>query len=249
MNAAAAVIERHPEPRDIGSYDPDWPTPTSEQYEAFQVAFKHFNDTLFKGNLPPVMLTVASRAKSFGYYIAQHWRRRGTSAERIGEIALCREHLGRDERAVAGTLVHEMMHHWQHVAGKPSRRGYHNREWADRMVAAGLMPSNTGQPGGKRTGQRVTHYIIAGGPFERAFENLAPGLMLPFISDAPPSGAHSPGKKVDASKVRFTCFECSDNAWGKPTLQIGCRKCGVPMTADVLPLASAGESAKAAGAG
>ena len=30
------------------------------------------------------------------------------------------------------------------------------------------MPSNTGQPGGKRTGQQMTHYILEDGPFAEA---------------------------------------------------------------------------------
>ena len=37
-----------------------------------------------------------------------------------------------------GTLVHEMVHFWQQEFGTPSRRGYHNREWADKMEALGL---------------------------------------------------------------------------------------------------------------
>jgi hypothetical protein len=38
--------------------------------------------------------------------------------------------------------------------------------WMERI---GLMPSATGAPGGRRTGQRMTHYIIRGGLFDRAF--------------------------------------------------------------------------------
>ena len=37
-----------------------------------------------------------------------------------------------------------MTHVWQHQHGKPSSRGYHNREWAAKMKAIGLQPSNTG---------------------------------------------------------------------------------------------------------
>src|SRR6516225_9588180 len=72
---------------------------------------------------------------------------------------------GRTDREIASTLLHEMVHLWQYYFGKPPRKGYHNREWGDKMESLGLMPSEDGQPGGKRTGQRVTHYIIEGGPF------------------------------------------------------------------------------------
>jgi len=57
-----------------------------------------------------------------------------------------------------------MCHLEQHHFGKPSG-AYHNKEWAKMMHAVGLMPSNTGKPGGKQTGQTVSHYIVTGGPF------------------------------------------------------------------------------------
>ena len=65
------------------------------------------------------------------------------------------------------TLVHEMCHLWQAHFGKPSRGRYHNAEWATKMDAVGLTPSNTGQPGGKRTGQHMADYPTPGGPFLR----------------------------------------------------------------------------------
>jgi hypothetical protein len=36
----------------------------------------------------------------------------------------------------------------------PKRRNYHNKEWAAKMIALGLMPSSTGMVGGKITGAR-----------------------------------------------------------------------------------------------
>jgi hypothetical protein len=56
-----------------------------------------------------------------------------------------------------------MVHQEQKHFGKPSRNGYHNKQWSRWMERIGLVPSATGAPGGKRTGQRMTHYIIRGG--------------------------------------------------------------------------------------
>src|SRR5262245_50122233 len=53
-----------------------------------------------------------------------------------------------------------MVHCWQEHFGKPGRARYHNHEWADKMEALGLMPSDTGEENGKRVGQRVRHYVI-----------------------------------------------------------------------------------------
>jgi predicted SprT family Zn-dependent metalloprotease len=66
-------------------------------------------------------------------------------------------------KATLSTLVHEMVHQWQFHFGEPGRRGYHNKQWAARMERVGLMPSDTGEPGGRKVGQSMTHYIIAGG--------------------------------------------------------------------------------------
>ena len=65
-----------------------------------------------------------------------------------------------------------MVHLWQHHFGKPGRRGYHNKQWAAKMHEVGLIPSRTGKPGGKQTGQAVTHYIDENGRFAKAWNRL-----------------------------------------------------------------------------
>ncbi|EPZ1174197.1 SprT-like domain-containing protein, partial [Escherichia coli] len=72
------------------------------------------------------------------------------------------------------TLVHEMVHVWQHYTPgiKKCRGGYHDRVWGEKMEQIGLMPSNTGLPGGRKTGQQMTHYIIRGGRFQTAVYDL-----------------------------------------------------------------------------
>ena len=82
---------------------------------------------------------------------------------------------------VLSTVVHEMVHLAQHHFGKPSRNGYHNRQWATAMKAIGLQPSDTGEPGGRETGQQVSHYVVPGGPFDLACQELlADGFTLPW---------------------------------------------------------------------
>ena len=61
-----------------------------------------------------------------------------------------------------------MAHEWQYHYGRHQSRGaYHNREWAGEMLRLGLHPSDTGRPGGRVTGQQMTHYIMPGGRFEQ----------------------------------------------------------------------------------
>lgn len=50
----------------------------------------------------------------------------------------------RTDRDILSTLLHEMVHHWQYRFGTPGRRGYHNIEFAAKMLEVGLHASDTG---------------------------------------------------------------------------------------------------------
>jgi hypothetical protein len=146
--------------------------PTRQEYNCFAQAFDYFNAELFGGGLPRCLITLQRRARSYGYFSAERFEGRGED-ERTHEIALNPAGFkGRSDSEILSTLVHEMVHLWQVHLGEPSRSRYHNAEWADKMEALGLMPTDTGKPGGKRTGQRVTHYIVKGGPFDLACKKL-----------------------------------------------------------------------------
>jgi hypothetical protein len=102
------------------------------------------------------------------------------------------------------TLVHEMVHLEQDHFGTPSRSGYHNKEWAAWMDRVGLTPSNTGAPGGKRTGQQVTHYIVPDGPFAHAY--AARQFDDLYFDRA--KAQDGPRKR----KTKYTCPGCGLNA-------------------------------------
>src|SRR5262249_6191740 len=118
---------------------------------------------------------------------------------------------------ILSTLVHEMVHLWQHHCGKPSRRTYHNKEWAAKMREVGLIPSNTGKPRGKETGQNMTHYIEEGGRFERACAAyLATEATILYHDRAGNDEATKTRRKKAVSKTKYTCADCGLNAWAKP---------------------------------
>ncbi|MCF8884135.1 SprT-like domain-containing protein, partial [Erythrobacter sp. SN021] len=80
------------------------------------------------------------------------------------EIALNPAHFAnRKPREVLSTIAHEMVHLWQHHYGSPPRKGYHDKQWAAKMHEIGLIPTDTGEIGGKETGQKVTHLIEENG--------------------------------------------------------------------------------------
>ncbi len=139
--------------------------PTKDTYNQLDQAYDHFNQVLFSGTLPPCLITLYRKKGAYGYFWGDTWNER-TGKAVTDEIALNPETFrDRTTPEVLSTLVHEMCHLQQHHFGKASRNGYHNAEWALMMEAAGLVPSDTGEPGGKKTGQRMTHYIEPGGVF------------------------------------------------------------------------------------
>jgi predicted SprT family Zn-dependent metalloprotease len=194
----------------------------NRQYVTLAAAFDFFNRRLFQGALPPLLITLQRHKGARGYYSAGRFQGRASPEDSTDELALNpAEFKGRTDAEILSTLVHEMAHHWQQHEGSPSRNRYHNREWADQMEALGLMPSSTGQPGGKRTGQKVSHYILGGGPFDRACgQLLAGGTRVEWQS------LECNHEKPRNSKVKYTCPVCGLNAWAKPDVHLECGECG-----------------------
>jgi hypothetical protein len=210
----------------MNNKQPTEPNPTNAQFEAFESLYTYYNQTLFLGMLRPVLLNFSRAANTLGFFAPLRWERNGETTHEISLNPAYLRH--REPRAVVSTLVHEMAHAFQAEHGKPGRGGYHNQEWADKMESLGLMPSSTAAPGGKRTGDRVSHYICEGGPFARAFAAMPQAFLLPWLCWEGKEGAKKPRA---ASKVKFTCPGCGANAWGRPSLLLACGVCEVAMTA------------------
>ena len=202
-------------------------TPTHQTYDGLDQAYAWFNEQLFGGRLPDCLITVRPHRGAYGFFHAEVFGATDGSDIR-DEIALNMKHFReRSPAQTLSTLVHEMVHLEQHHFGQPSRSGYHNRQWADMMEAVGLHPSDTGAPGGRRTGQRVSHFIVEDGPFDRAFK--ARDFVIPWYDRC--RETETSRKK---RKLTYVCSnpQCEDRATGKPGLEMCCAKCDmVPMVA------------------
>lgn len=156
-------------------------TPTQQLYNSLQVMYDHFNEYLFDNSLPPVLFTIQRKKKVMGYFACNRWV--DTKGQLCSEIAINPDYVGQSSLIeLLQTMVHEMVHCWQYVHGKPSRRTYHNKEWAQMMEDVGLMPSSTGLPGGKRTGQKISDYPIPGGLFIKHCTTLIKnGFKFPWV--------------------------------------------------------------------
>jgi predicted SprT family Zn-dependent metalloprotease len=144
--------------------------PAIKAYSELQHAYDWFNGVLFNQELPNLLMTLQRGRNTFGYFSPERF----TGESSVSELAMNPDYFGgRSLADTLSTLVHEMVHVWQHYAPvKKCRGGYHDRVWGAKMENVGLMPSNTGKPGGKKTGQQMTHYIMRGGGFQQAVYDL-----------------------------------------------------------------------------
>ena len=195
---------------------------TVDQAEAFQEIFDFFNDNLFAGELPLVILNFSrSSAKTLAFHKSNTWTpESGNNQDKLSEISLTPRFLNRPKIEIFSSLVHEQCHLWQHNFGKKkSRAGYHNQEWADKMLEVGLKPVSSN---GTMTGQSVSHEIVSGGKFEQSFKVIEKDLKLPFL-------VLNEDKKVisKATRSKYLCDICSAIVYGKREMKIICGECNV----------------------
>ncbi len=207
--------------------------PTQQTYDSLTKAYEHFNVALFGGKLPPCLITMQRYKGAYGYFSGGRFASASSPEEITDEVALNPNHFAaRSAASVLSTLAHEMVHLWQHHFGTPSRTGYHNKEWAAKMREIGLIPTDSGEPGGKETGQSITHYLEAGGSFERACSAfLATGTAI-LYQDRAREGEEATRKTKAASKTKYTCPTCGVNAWAKPGVSLICGECKETMEAE-----------------
>ena len=107
------------------------------------------------------------------------------------------------------------------------------------MIEIGLMPSDTGKPGGKIVGQHMGDYVIEGGRFASVTKNLlASGFMLTWHDTrdfevagvVAVSGTTTVAPVVkptvaSGKRVKYRCRACGLNAWAKPGVMLVCGEC------------------------
>lgn len=215
-------------------------TPTTETYNSLEEAYNFFNEFLFENRLPECLITLQRKGKhSLGFFCPGKFE--SIEGKPSDELAMNPVHFAaRDLIDTLSTLVHEMTHVEQQHFGKPGRRGYHNKAWGLLMKRVGLHPSNSGKPGGKETGQQMTHYIVERGQFEMHCNKLIKQGFLLRWADAEskkkdfevgvnPDSPDKPKAVNRSNRIKFTCHKCQAQAWGKPSLKVVCGMCRTDM--------------------
>lgn len=149
--------------------------PTTDTYAELKQAYDFFNQELFDNRLPQCLITLQRQHDTFGYFSANQFVKLGGHGDFAHEIALNPIYFAvRSIPETLSVMAREMvtLDLLLHSSGKPPRRRYRNKEWAEGCEDIGLMPSDTGQPGGKKVGDNVQTYIIDGGRFDQVSSKL-----------------------------------------------------------------------------
>lgn len=206
--------------------------PTTQTYTSLSTAYDFFNQELFHGELPPCLITMQRHKGAYGYFSGERFASVADPKDITDEIALNPAlFVQRKPSEVLSTLVHEMVHLWQHHYGKPPRKGYHDRQWAAKMHEIGLIPTDTGEEGGKATGQRMHHLIAANGRYAQAVVHLLTDHPAILYHDRS-TDQDTARKKKAASKTKYTCPVCGVNAWAKPDVSLVCGTCQEVMESE-----------------
>lgn len=231
--------------------------PTYEIYEQLQFAYSYFNKKLFGNQLPNCIITIQREKNTMGFFSPLRWK--NLNGQAAHEISLNPSYfVTRSMMEVFQTIVHEQCHLWQYENGTQSRHGYHNQEWASKMVSIGLIPSDTGTANGNMVGQKMSDYPAKDGLFMKAcIELVNTDYVLSWID-------RQPSKKLDESiaarsyiaitpeeilitplakiiddfdyqirpknqKIKYHCMNCGLNVWGKQNLNLRCEDCNEPL--------------------
>lgn len=220
------------------------PGVTRRQFNTLEDLYDYYNQHLFGSQLPACLINMSRKNRSAGFFKKNAWHDR--QGAYVHEISLNPDTFSLGEKYWHATLVHEMCHLWQEVLGTPPRKCYHDKEWAEKMQEVGLMPSHTGLPGGKTTGQSMCDYVISGGRFEQVFSTIEKNkelqkLALPFLctsekaelptEDQGEGGGEEPLAEETKSgiRVKYSCL-CGTNVWGKQGLRLLCLDCQVEFS-------------------
>lgn len=147
--------------------------PTVQFYEELQFVYDTFNARLFNNELPDCLITLQRMPKTSGYWSENRFASLEDGQMFTHELALNPDYFGiQTLLEIFSTLVHEQIHLKQFLYGKPSKRSYHNSEFALFMREVGLIPSHTGRPKGRETGEKMSDYPDPDGLFIQVCNDL-----------------------------------------------------------------------------
>lgn len=129
------------------------------------------------------------------------------------EITINSVHLNRPLWDTLDTLLHELLHQWQDLHGKPGKGGYHNSEYRKKAAYLGITSDAWGHSQG----------VIKGGRFE---ELLKANSVCTRCMHSPKT--HNGRDRTSTGKSKLKKWSCGcQNVWaGIAVLKARCENCG-----------------------
>ena len=152
-------------------------------YDQLTKIFDEFNQKLFEEILgdfvPDCIITLQHKSNMYAEMKPSSYIDL-SSNNKVNEICINPQWFGVKPRIeILQYIAHQMVHVYQHAHGEPAGKGKHNEQFLDFMNAIGLMPSDTGMPGGKELGgKKVLNYPIPDGAFLKVANELAESKHL-----------------------------------------------------------------------
>lgn len=139
---------------------------TQKYYNFFNAAFEVYNEHLFDGALPSVIITVTRKNNVGAHFSPNLWK--NIEGESIHEISVNPAMFGSNSLIqVLSVIVREMVHLWNYVEKGKERKGYHGKDWVAKMDAIGLNTQSHDKDRKNGTGQKVSHSIDKNGQFAK----------------------------------------------------------------------------------
>lgn len=131
------------------------------------------------------------------------------------EITINARHLSRPLSGVLETLLHEMLHQWQDMYGKPSRGRYHNNEFKESALSFGISSDSWGHSLG----------IVKDGLFEKMLVKYGVNTEgLQYYN--PQFPLRVAGIPEGNSKLKKWTCGCQNTWIGKSEFEAICKICG-----------------------
>ena len=194
--------------------------------------FDLLNEAYFENTLSRPTITIQSTPKAYGHFSL----REDTWVSKLGathEINIGAGTLARPIEEVASTLLHEMVHYYNHVQGiQDCSRGntYHNRKFKAAAEARGL---------------NVKHHDKYGWTITSPSDDLLQFCLDNDLSDilinrneffgyrvtgtGTHSGTPTPPPPRTSSTRKYLCPCCGNSVRATKQVNIGCLDCGVQM--------------------
>ena len=194
--------------------------------------FDLLNETYFESALSRPTITIQSTPKAYGHFSL----REDTWISKLGgthEINIGAGTLSRNIESVVATLLHEMVHYYNHINGvQDCSRGntYHNKRFKAAAEQRGLCVEHSDKYGWSHTSpsDELLQFCLDNDLSDILINrNEFCGVRVPGTGTHSGTGVVVPPRK--SSTRKYLCPCCGNSVRATKTVNIGCLDCDVQM--------------------